>query len=363
MKNKVAFCIPTYPPHFKYVKCFYNSYLHYNFDQQSDIWLIFTNKQEKQLFGKTDNYIIFEDSGFDLNYKGIINKKKLYGIYRLKDMYDYIIVLDSESSLIKEVDLLEICESYFKRKVLYGNQTYQYFKDIHNNIINHSKKYFPEDLFNKKVSTELYLWFNQPCIYKSSTIDHFFKVINYKNIINNLDFFDFDYYIYMFYLIIYNDFRIDDLETEAINSLCENTNHNFVFLSKKYKNSNILLSSPYMLKYLDNKNLFLLINIDRQDILNDIIIDTINALNNNNEKNKLKKIFNFLFSIESLQDKKIITLFGFKITIKTRPDQTRPDQTRPDQTRNYNICSDYIYFYNNTIHKKIQPMLQYKNAA
>ncbi|WP_157153311.1 FkbM family methyltransferase [Brachyspira murdochii] len=46
------------------------------------------------------------------------------------------------------------------------------------------------------------------------------------------------------------------------------------------------------------------------------------------------------------------------------PDQTRPDQTRPDQTRpNYCICIDYIYVYNNSKYKKIQPMLQHKIAA
>ena len=43
---------------------------------------------------------------------------------------------------------------------------------------------------------------------------------------------------------------------------------------------------------------------------------------------------------------------------KTRPDQTRPDQTRPEI-----ICNDYIYFYNNSKYKKLQPMLQYKIAA
>ncbi|WP_300369693.1 glycosyltransferase family 2 protein [Brachyspira sp.] len=41
---------------------------------------------------------------------------------------------------------------------------------------------------------------------------------------------------------------------------------------------------------------------------------------------------------------------------QTRPDQTRPDQTRPDQTRP--VCRDYIYFYNNSKYKKLQPILQ-----
>ena len=53
----------------------------------------------------------------------------------------------------------------------------------------------------------------------------------------------------------------------------------------------------------------------------------------------LKEIFNLAYS-------------------KTRPDQTRPDQTRPEI-----ICSDYIYFYNNSKYRKLQPMLQFQIAA
>ena len=51
---------------------------------------------------------------------------------------------------------------------------------------------------------------------------------------------------------------------------------------------------------------------------------------------------------------------NIKIRLK---DQTRPDQTRPDQTRPDLICRDYIYIYNNLKRKKLQPMLQYNNAA
>ena len=52
----------------------------------------------------------------------------------------------------------------------------------------------------------------------------------------------------------------------------------------------------------------------------------------------------------------------FKIEDQTRPDQTRPDQTRPDQTRP-NIYTIHFYIYNNTKNQKLQPMLQYTNAA
>ncbi|PTY40509.1 class I SAM-dependent methyltransferase [Brachyspira hampsonii] len=45
---------------------------------------------------------------------------------------------------------------------------------------------------------------------------------------------------------------------------------------------------------------------------------------------------------------------------QTRPDQTRPDQTRPDHEL---ICQDYIYFYNNSKYKKLQPMHQFYIVA
>ena len=50
------------------------------------------------------------------------------------------------------------------------------------------------------------------------------------------------------------------------------------------------------------------------------------------------------------------------ITKLNSTDQTRPDQTRPDQTK-INICNDYIYIYNNSKYKKLQPILQCEIAA
>ena len=67
-------------------------------------------------------------------------------------------------------------------------------------------------------------------------------------------------------------------------------------------------------------------------------------------------LFNIdLFSINKTDKYFIITILGIKISFKM---QTRPDQTRPDL-----ICKDNIYLYNNLKYKKLQPMLQYKNAA
>ena len=88
----------------------------------------------------------------------------------------------------------------------------------------------------------------------------------------------------------------------------------------------------------------------------------------------LFNIFYFESNYEKIKIKILFVTFVIRRPDQTRPDQTRPDQTRPDQTRpdqtrpdqtrlNFYIYSDYIYFYNNSKYKKIQPMLQYKIVA
>ena len=186
--------------------------------------------------------------------------------------------------------------------------------------------------------------------------------INYKNYKDSLN-------------ILYNNFIFLDLEQSGIT----NPKHSWAFENSDkidglitYKrflqrydelcsNSNNEEENSYSEQAFYMNNVIGYIDFQTNNIQNNInnqMNHINNYLNTHNKINIFTILGNFIFSIESLQDKKIITLFGFKITIKTRP-----DQTRPDQTRNYNICSDYIYFYNNTIHKKIQPMLQCKNAA
>ncbi|WP_020003613.1 hypothetical protein [Brachyspira innocens] len=373
--KKIAFLIPTFPGHFNYAHDLYNSYMHYDLDEQADIWFILTTEEEKKDFFYQNNCLIYANSGYKINTNAIAVKKKFYGLYQLKDKYEYIIVLDSESLLIKNINLLQICEKYFSNKVLYGNEIIKSDNNykISGKIKEHCKKYFISHPNNKKLNTELFLWCNQPWIYKCSTLDDFFNIFDYKNNLDKMVWYDFEYYIYMYYLILYHDFKIKDLEAKATVGIAENDlAYKFYFQSKKYKKANIMLSTEYMFKYLDNSNLFVLIHMDRTNKIYKLE-NRISTLENNSIKtiNNKINIFtilgNFIFSIEYLQDKKITTLFGFKITVKTRPDQTRPDQTRPDQTRpdqtRPNICSDYICFYNNMQYKKIQHILQHKIVA
>lgn len=319
--KKITFLIPTFPGHFHYALNLYNSYMHYDLDEQADIWFILTNEEERKGFFCPNNCLIYANSGYQIKTDAIAVKKKFYGLYQLKDKYEYIIVLDSESLLIKTINLLEICEKYFSDKILYGNEIMKSDNNykISNQIKEHCKKYFVNHPHTDKLNSKLYLWCNQPWIYKCSTLYEFFNIFDYKNNLDKMVWYDFEYYIYMYYLILYHNFKIDDLEINAPISICENISSNFLFKSKKYKKTNIMLTTPYMLKYLDNNNLFILIHIDRTNIINQVyklLNDNYNKCINHFPRTIFDYIGNFIFSIKNMDDKKIITIFGIKITIK-----------------------------------------------
>lgn len=129
--------------------------------------------------------------------------------------------------------------------------------------IKSSCKRFFEDSMRPLLQTDLYLWFNQPCIYKCSTLDEFFKVINYEENAADFTWHDFDYYIYMYYLILYHDFKIEDIEIESKYGICEASFEFLRFKSNKYEKCNIWMCSQATLPKFDNPNLFIIVHLDR----------------------------------------------------------------------------------------------------
>ena len=142
---------------------------------------------------------------------GIINIKKFAGLMQLEDKYEYTIVLDAESKFIKKANLYEICKKYFNDKVLYGNKLNSVNQQ--NTLKDACKTFFDKDERIKLNNyDDYYLWFNQLCIYKNSTLKEFFEITNLRKRIKDLTFYNFDYYIYMYYLILYQNFSVQDLD-------------------------------------------------------------------------------------------------------------------------------------------------------
>lgn len=170
MVNKVAFIIPTYPPHFNYAKNFLDTFRKNYLNLQADLFFIFSNESEAQEFGEYEYKIILPDELRIFENGGIINIKKFFALKSLQNQYDYYIVLDSESEIIKNVDLYSICNSIYETKKLYGNTVWNFEHIGMCKIREQCKSHFKS---NENFSTlaekekDLYLWFSNLPVYKN----------------------------------------------------------------------------------------------------------------------------------------------------------------------------------------------------
>ena len=261
--KKIAFLVPIYPPHFKYAQNIIKTWETTQLNEQSDIWFIFTNEEEKEKYGEWQNSIILPKEFRVFENRGIINIKKIYGIKQLKNQYEYIIVLDAETEFVKNIDLLDICNNYFEKKELYGNLVYEEGRKRTEKIKVACKEYFYKYKNVKLLDSNFYLWFNQPCIYKASNIDDFLEKIDYKNNITKLRWEDFDYYLYMYYLILFENFKIVDIGIDSNYGICETDESFLTFRNNNYLKSNVYMCSKAIIDIFDNPKLFLIIHIDR----------------------------------------------------------------------------------------------------
>ena len=258
MKNKVAFLMPIYPPHYGYCKEAISSFKNNNLDKQADFWLVFTHEDEAQAFGEYENKIVLPENLREFRNRGIINIKKIYGLSQLKELYEYVLVVDSEISFIRDINIYDLCNKYFERKILLGNQA-TISKTA--SLIQDSNKIFFANANNKElIDTQLYLWFNQPCFYKMAHFDEFYEIIGGIDGLKCLCWSNFDYYMYMYYLILFHNFKIKNLEAMADCGVLENREP--IEVDSRYLPF-IMMCSVNMRENVDNENLFMIIHLDR----------------------------------------------------------------------------------------------------
>lgn len=202
--NKVAIIVPIYQPHYKFAQDLIESFYQCELNLQADMWFVFTNIKERDNFSsKYDYRSIVIPSNWNVD-RGIINRKKFFSIKSLYQFYKYMLVCDSESYFVKNVDLINLFDKYFADSLLLGNKTTYNASWILNRCLSHFDPNFA------KVTSNLYCWFNQLCIYNSSHIKSSFDIIKYDQLIDKIEYGDFDYYIYMYYLMIYHGFTVHD---------------------------------------------------------------------------------------------------------------------------------------------------------
>ncbi len=186
--------------------------------ERADFWIV-VSEEDAQLYGVMQNMIVCPT-----NYcsgQGVVNKKKIYGLTYLYKQYEYIWVIDDDTLFTHDFDLYDVCQNYYRNKILLGNKALE--TRTYNIILSNCLDYYKADdieLYNKECRG-LYLWFNQPCIYKCDLIHSFFETTSLPKRFGELNWFTFDYYIYMIYLVVKEKWTVVDARATAIYGICE----------------------------------------------------------------------------------------------------------------------------------------------
>lgn len=261
-KNKICFLIPTHLPRFERAYAFMRSFRNCDLHRQADLCFVFSSYSDEITFlakygGEFRSIVLESELKSVKDNKAIINIKKLYALYLLQKDYEYIIILDDESMIIKNINLMNMCKEFQKNKLLYGNQTQANWSGIYRESIK---------FFDKKIPQGLYFWFNQLCIYPCKFLQDFFDKSGLerdfiKHNFSRISGASFDYIVFGLYLIAYRGFKILDLECLTRWGVVE---HNTLApYSKKIFSIKFYHSNPNSLYIKDRNSVFCLIHLDR----------------------------------------------------------------------------------------------------
>jgi hypothetical protein len=209
--ESLALIIPIHPKHYNFI---YNliDITTKNPENNIDIFLIFSNEQDYNIFNKKD--FIKEIILPPTNTNSIVTYKKFYALENLKneEKYNYFIVCDAEISIIPEnfnrTNILNKINKIYENKLIYaGNTTCA----TANRITKDSASIFINNDVDKlkKITNnfQLYYWWSDLPVYKREHLTDFFNKICHDNMVWN----NFDNKIYLNYLILYHNFNILNL--------------------------------------------------------------------------------------------------------------------------------------------------------
>ena len=208
--DSLALIIPIHPKHYNFIYNFIDITTK-NPENNIDIFLIFSNEQDYNIFNKKDfiKKIILPPT----NTNNIVTYKKFYALKNLKNeaKYDYFIVCDAEISIIPEnfnrTNILNKINKIYENKLIYAGNTSQ---ESICRITKESASIFINDVDELKNITnnfQLYYWWSDLPVYKREHLTDFFNKICYDNI----TWYHFDHKIYLNYLILYHKFNILNL--------------------------------------------------------------------------------------------------------------------------------------------------------
>jgi hypothetical protein len=280
MSNKVAVIIPVHPPKKNYLIELLKTYVVNK--EYIDIFLVFTTDADKLFFSDiltSDIYYILLDHNINLNILqknlSFINFKKIYALNYVSSNYNYnySIVIDCDSFFLDMRNIYNICERFCIKKEVYGTKVNQ----TNMSGVPISCKNFIETYSNsmhEHLDIDTYFWFSQIPIYDMDLCKKFLKFININNnnIINNITYSTFDYIIYMYYCVIYHNYKIVNLNNYNIYTKYQpqwslEWNVDNEMMDKLIFNNIEINWQSFKFKNVINDNICMIYHTDRREII------------------------------------------------------------------------------------------------
>jgi hypothetical protein len=208
--NAACFLAPIHAPKFDYGINFVTSYN--KFYPDNHIFLVFSNSKEAFDFYKLAK---------GLRYRSIIctnppgdsptTEKKFYGLQWIFSHTEFVNVgvVDVDCSFTKTVDYADLFVKYYERGILFGNN-YEFAPPP---MIQGPLKFYneqdQEQLTHITQGHRVYFWFNDIPVFNKEHFLNFVQYINYPARVHELTWFDFDFNIYGYYLLVKGIFKLE----------------------------------------------------------------------------------------------------------------------------------------------------------
>ena len=209
--NKSIIIVPTYPPHYPFIEELIKSYEQY--DINADLMFVFSNESDRLSFNN-ENYInvVLPDEFSHIDFhRGIIHLKKFFGLQEsIKLGYNFAGVVDSETRVIKSIDANVLFENFCRDKLVYGTICDNPW--ITRLTVSPFKFFNEEEVVRLKEITNnglIYFWCSNIPIYDLSIFKLFNERISLSDYCSISSDFDFDYTVFMYYALLYHDYRLE----------------------------------------------------------------------------------------------------------------------------------------------------------
>lgn len=202
-----CFLAPIHRPKFDYGVQLIRSYNEY-FDDDH-FFLVFSSNDEQDEFAAISQGLRYRSIVCDqLIGNSPTTQKKFFGlqhIYKTTN-FEYVAAVDVDTLFFKTVNYSELFKAYYERGILYGNDYDFSPRPMVESPFKFFNFYDQGRLHEITKHRTIYFWFNDIPVFKRNYFLDFIEYSNYNTRIHELSWFDFDFIIYAYYLLIRNAF-------------------------------------------------------------------------------------------------------------------------------------------------------------